>query len=362
MIANWNRKLFIRRHCMNKVKKLLRSFDFVLVSWILYAELLSFMMMLCFWAQDEQQDDGLLRYVGLRSEGTQKVWILKCEEYWQLSYREKTYRLECAAFIDGQTYRFTADAVDVIGENDKQMAEKYAKDKKNVTGTLYSSNNRKNMYFSCKVDSASKLFWRKVMSHVQRTRVETYFYRVLFYFAAGISLILLHVIIRFDKFSKKKGKEGASKNDAVYAKQLSSGDYAMMNATGAALTQTAYRMYQDSIDENPYDDYQLKPLSKKACSITHVILFFACFAVSVVFWYSTVDWPLLPAMIIALLIIRAYGHLYHASSRKYLAYFGEGFAKSWYYKLGEIWYAILGAFFMITTWLRFLNFGFFGLV
>ena len=211
---------------MNKVKKLLRSFDFVLISWILYAELLTFMMMLCFWAQDEQQDDGLLRYVGLRSEGTQKVWILKCEEYWQLSY----------------------------------------------------------------------------------------------------------------------------------------GDYAMMNATGAALTQTAYRMYQDSIDKNPYDDYQLKPLSKKACRITHVILFFACFAVSVVFWYSTVDWPLLPAMIIALLIIRMYGHLYQASSRKYLAYFGEDFAKSWYYKLGEIWYAILGAFFMITTWLRFLNFGFFGLV
>lgn len=182
--------------------KISQTFEYkILVKWVLFTELICLLIVLLLMVGDEFEGNGFLRYAGLQEEGIQTIQVLDYQideevlvaglrgrggRRIQNDIKRTIYRLECSVILDGKKYFFTADATDVIGENSVEAALEYINYKKEVTGYLYSANNRERLCFSHSIDEASSLLYEKLKARILLNYGSQYHYRIIFYIIIGV--------------------------------------------------------------------------------------------------------------------------------------------------------------------------------
>lgn len=183
-------------------KKISQTFEYkILIKWVFFTELICLLMVLLLMVVDEFEGNGFLRYAGLQEEGIQTIQVLDYQideevlvaglrgrggRRIQNDIKRKIYRLECSVILDGRDYFFTADAADVIGENSMEAALEYINYKKEVTGYLYSANDRERLCFSHSIDEASSLLYEKLKARILLNYGSQYHYRNIFYIFIGV--------------------------------------------------------------------------------------------------------------------------------------------------------------------------------
>lgn len=184
-------------------KQLCQTFEYkILIKWVLFTELICLLILLAFMVADELVGNGFFKYAGMRQEGihTIQVWDYHIDtediiryEYKGHAYKDDveitTYRLECSVVLDGKEYFFTADAVDVIGENSMEAALECINYTKEVTGYLYSAHNRERFCFSHSIDEASSLLYEKAKFRYLLNCYRTYDLKIIVYIIVGVYVL-----------------------------------------------------------------------------------------------------------------------------------------------------------------------------
>lgn len=194
-------------HITDRIHRMYKDFQRtieyqILMRFLLTTELMYLALVLIFMCGAELDGDGFLQYYNLHNEGYKTVTVFEHVEekekifsvMYDILYNEKIEkkinRLKCSVTIDGEEYLFKADAVDVIGQNNRKEAYYSAKEKRKVGGYVFSSSDRTKLIFSYDIDNAWKLFAQKAKQHFEFRYIDCLIYKFLLYL--GMVILILN--------------------------------------------------------------------------------------------------------------------------------------------------------------------------
>lgn len=178
----------------------------LLIRFLLTTELIYLSVILIFMCCDELDGNGFWQYYNLHNEGYKTITVLEHfeedEDVFTIKYNKNVeitiHRLNCSVMIDGKEYLFKADAADVIGQNSGKESRVFAAERREVGGYIYSSPDRKDIFFSYDTDDKWNLFAQKAAQRFEFRYKGKVLYKVYIYF-----IMIIMILAKFKKSNAK---------------------------------------------------------------------------------------------------------------------------------------------------------------
>ena len=143
------------------LKKFSKTFEFtILVRWLLFAEILYLIVM----SLIKLDNQAFTKYQGFVDEDVHVVRVSDVQ-YDQNRYKPRYLLLTCKTEINGKEYVFTVDPAEFSQELDEKSLREMAEDRAKLHGYLYSTQDRKYMFFPeasiTNVNFCLRNIWRK---------------------------------------------------------------------------------------------------------------------------------------------------------------------------------------------------------
>ena len=168
------------------MKKLIKSFEFtILVKWILASEALFWFLILVNW----DDNGGLAKYQRFQEEGTHTVQVHDYNYNWDKPTKKRYLTADCKVTLDGKEYTFVAQSHDLFNVYDEEKIYEAVEKKERIRGYLYSSQDRRNIFFSRTGYDKNEFIFRKLKEEFENPVKKAFPIRLVIYGVFGIFAI-----------------------------------------------------------------------------------------------------------------------------------------------------------------------------
>ena len=164
------------------LKKVSKSFEFViLVWWILASEGLFWLLLILTWFDGGRQE----KYLSFQEEGTHIIHVYDYTINWDRD-KKRYLTVKCKVTLGDKEYTFDAESKDLFREYNEDRIYEAVENKEELRGYLYSSQGRKNIYFSLHGYDKKEFMWNMLKEEFEYPVKQSAKYRLISYGIFGI--------------------------------------------------------------------------------------------------------------------------------------------------------------------------------
>ncbi|MBO4750387.1 MAG: hypothetical protein J5546_08720 [Lachnospiraceae bacterium] len=163
------------------LKKFSKTFEFtILVRWLLFAEILYLIVM----SLIKLDNQAFTKYQDFVDEDVHVVRVYDVQ-YDQNRYKPRYLLFKCKTKLSGKEYVFTVDPAEFSQELDEKSLRKMAEDRAELHGYLYSTQDRKYMFFSRSFYHEHEFLFKKYLEEIYTLSRSALLIRIICYVIFG---------------------------------------------------------------------------------------------------------------------------------------------------------------------------------